>query len=198
MNIIDLKCSKSLVFSGRYFEGVEESNLRIGSTKYFKYKSYLYFDLTPIPSTFQILSARLILYKIPKKNNNLDCVLHNLCEYAVVPTLDYVSRYSYIYSDIIEIDRDLVVDFSIDRRLAYTEIDITTIVNYWIKGKVENKGIIITGKEHSLYQEYGSPLGNNSERPYLRVESRSCIPIPPGPTPDGPVIELPVSIEIIE
>jgi hypothetical protein len=112
--------------------------------------------------------ARLVLYKVPGG----DAARHPECpfdRYRVDPLLDFYSVYGRLYGPP-RVDETLRVEFSSNPNQCVTEIDITVIVNAWLGGVLENKGLMLTGNENTHRLDYASaqvhPAGM---RPMLRL-----------------------------
>jgi hypothetical protein len=118
------------------------------------YQSFLTMEIPPCIGLNILKQARLILYKVP----NGDAARHPECpqdRYHVYPLLDFYSIYGRLYSPP-RIDEALRVEFSSDPNQCVTEIDVTSIVNAWLGGALENKGLILTGNEDTHRLEYAS------------------------------------------
>ncbi len=125
-------------------------------------------DVPPCIGLRILKQARLILYKVP----NGDAARHSECphdRYHVVPLLDFYSIYGRLYSPP-RTDESLKTEFVSDPNQCVTEIDVTAIVNAWLEGVLENKGLMLTGNEGTRRLEYASaqyePAGM---RPVLRL-----------------------------
>lgn len=191
MKSIDLKCTKNIVFSHKCRKGEENQNIKIGIEKCIRYWSYLYFDISNVPNNREIVKASLILFKFPVRVDNKG---HDM--YSIVPTLEYVGKYSYYYTNNIEIEESMKKEFEVDRGLGYVEVDITDIVKKWENGCIENKGIFIRGK--SSYIEFNGNESNNLDSPFLKVKYKDRKENINYPDIIGPSIKLPVKIKIKE
>lgn len=197
MSSVDLICQLSIPFTNHPGGGVE-SYIWMGTKNRYMYWSYLYFDLDEIPRAVKLSSATLVMFKIPEERMG---ACHNyypesLNRYRAIPSAEYVSAYTYCYEVPILHDERTIFFHDIPKR-AYTEIDITKMAEAWIKGEIENKGMMITAECNSKWIRYES---NNAKeyrnRPFLRVvyEDKQY----PYPDLHEPIIELPLIIKRIE
>lgn len=192
MGSIDIKCEKNIVFSHKSREGVAQCNIKVGTEKSLKYWSYLYFDVSGIPSSKELIEASLVLFKVPTKINIEDDDKNNKLIYSIMPTIDYVSKYSYFYNNTIKVENRLLIDFVVEKDLGYVEIDITEIVKKWTRNELENKGLLLMGRNKSCYMEMGGCQYNSIGYPFLKVKYKEF------EIEDGPVIDLPVEVIIKE
>ncbi|WP_297637970.1 DNRLRE domain-containing protein [uncultured Clostridium sp.] len=193
MESIDLKCTKNIVFSHKCRKGEEYQNIKIGIEKCIRYWSYLYFDISEIGSDKEVVKASLILFKVPIR---IDTDENSKFVYSIVPTMEYVGKYSYYYTNTIELEEKMLKDFEVKKNLGYVEIDITEIVKKWNDGCLENRGIFIRGKRKSSYIEFNGNGDNGLDYPFLRVEYKEDKINPNCPDIIKPSIKLPVKIKL--
>lgn len=178
MNYIDIACTKSITFS-KYCMGENNQLLQIGEWGTNVYWSYLYFDLNvahihPIDENDEV---QLILYKIPHyktacQEEHEDEAVKKL---VIMPTTVYMSPYTYYY-DTPHLMPSLMKECEVNRRSAYTVIDITKIVKAWLEGEIENKGIVIFNKNAYMYVQYASSTNKLKElRPFLHIKHHMFI-----------------------
>lgn len=144
MNTIDLKCSRSFSFPPRSIIPLRNKDtLALGGG----YQTFLYQEIPPCIGLRSLRQASLILFKIPESDGEHwpECPCKR---YFAYPLLDYFSVYGYLYSPP-HIDENLGAVFHNDPRRCVMEIDITLIVNSWLEGAVENKGLLLTGNEET-------------------------------------------------
>lgn len=193
MSIVDIKCDNSITFSSKSNYGCINENIYIGRGNKGLYWSYLKFNLCKIPNSIDIVSAKLIFFKIP--NNKIISEKEKNGSYRVAPVLDYVSKYNYVYNNTIPFNKKYIVTFQDYKNLSYIEIDISKIVVAWINGACENKGIIIYPSNKSKLLLLG---GVNPEEkdltPFLRISYKNkCVP---SHKPNECVIKLPIQVKI--
>ncbi|QIB68770.1 hypothetical protein Ami103574_05280 [Aminipila butyrica] len=90
-------------------------------------------------------------------------------QYALFPLLDYFSVYSSWYM-LPRFDDSLRVDYEDQPHMSYTEIDITTIAAAWSEGKLENRGLVLTGAPNGQELTYASDQYETAGmRPRIRL-----------------------------
>lgn len=163
MGQIDIFKVNTLVIQSVYsnIEASRES-LNVGKG----YSSYMRFDLSSISLLCRVIKARLTLFKIPIKPSGDNCVEW---EYEVAPLLDYVNVYSNYYASP-KVDKRWAVSFKNDENISYIVVDMTQMVNQWLIGGIENKGILIDANHCSNLLRFASPEYEvRSMRPFLSV-----------------------------
>ncbi len=151
MRIADLKCRDSYSPSAPDCRGQE--SLFLGPRR----PICFFFNLPPSDFSFCMLrKASLILFKLPYISS---CRIQEAASpagrYALYPLLDFFSAFSDLFCPPAA-DPARRVDFEDDRRRGYTEIDITPIVRDWASGKLENRGLLLTGTPGSPSLYYAS------------------------------------------
>lgn len=151
MSILDLTCYESFYLSRDYhYNNRRKESLFLGQDYMHNYLIYLYFNLPPYSYLKHLKQARLILFKLPLTNSkNLDS------EYSIFPLLVFLNIYCYTFSTP-RIDDSRKIVFKDNYCYSYTDVDITCIINAWIKEEIENKGIILLGNEDSRLISYAS------------------------------------------
>lgn len=182
MSLIDIKCQESIcITKDCQYINMEKKRLFLGHNSYNDYLIYLYFDLYSCCCYGDFKQAKLILFKIPSKSSeNRGSCKNKQAEYSLYPLLEFFNIYTYNISEL-KVDTNLGVNFQEDKSCSYTEIDITSIVKMWLKGEVENKGLLLRANENSKIITYASHryfiLGM---RPMLRFnygENSICKPL---------------------
>lgn len=182
MSLIDIKCQEAICITKDYqYINMEKKRLFLGHNCYHDYLIYLYFDLYSYYCYGDLKEAKLILFKIPSKSSeNRSCYKGKQNKYSLYPLLDFFNIYGYKFEEP-NIDPNLRVNFDDEKLCGYTEIDITNIVKMWIKGDVENKGVLLIGDKYSRIITYACHryfiLGM---RPMLRLnygENSICKPL---------------------
>lgn len=163
MGQIDIFKVSTLVIQSVYsnIEASKES-LNVGKG----YSSYMRFDLSAISLLSRVTRAQLTLFKIPIKPSGDNCVEW---EYEVAPLLDYVNVYSNYYAAP-KVDKHWAVSFKNDENTSYISLDVTQMVNQWLIGNLENKGLLIDANHCSNLLRFASPEYEiKSMRPFLSV-----------------------------
>lgn len=173
MGRIDLFKASSLVIQATY-NHVEESKqyLLIGKG----YASFLFFDLSPISLITRVTSAKLTLFKIPIKPSWDNCVEW---QYEVAPLLEYINVYGEYYKQEPEIEKKWAFFFKEEEEKGSLQLDLTEIVNQWLIGSIENKGILLQGNHCSNLIQFASPNYEVAAMcPFLRItyETEGDIP----------------------
>ncbi len=190
MRTIDIPIRESITYSNSLKEE-KECYIRIGNKEGCTYWSYIYFTLH-LPMALIIQSATLVLFKIPieKSLNKRLFEERRHKGYCVIPTLEYMSEYSYCYKEP-ELAIDLGTEFEACSYRAYTEIDITAISRSWFEDKLENKGILLNSHSPKGYLQYAAAhYGVRFMRPFVRIKYKPMPMIVPGQT-----MEFPISIK---
>jgi hypothetical protein len=89
--------------------------------------------------------------------------------YYAYPLLGFFSVYGYLYS-LPRIDVGLEASFYSDPDRCVTEVDLTAIVNAWLAGTLENKGLFLIGNRNTCRVDYASDRYDSAGmRPMLRL-----------------------------
>jgi len=163
MGYIDLTCWESVSLrNGNTCCANNNEKLHIGCN----FETYLFFELPAAAFFDHLITARLILFKIPM-NFNKTSLRSN--QYSVYPLLDFFNIYSNCYTPP-KTDDNLRVDYEDQACTGYTDIDITAVVNAWIDGKPENKGLLLNGAPNAHHLVYASnQFETAGMRPMLRL-----------------------------
>lgn len=168
---------------------INERYLKIGKG----YFTYMRFNLSRMNHLNKVMKAQLILFKVPieqSKNHRMDW------KYKVVPLLDYVNVCGQCYMRP-RGDEVQAVFFKDNADMGYLEIDLTNIVNEWLSGKIENKGILIAGRRGSNLLKFAGPKDDMKlMRPFLRVTYEIKVEGTPMVRPS--TIPLPNQVTIIK
>lgn len=171
MAIISIPASKSLTISNKIPDGnIKDKKIIVGTEGKYIYYSYLYFDLSAIPSNILLLSATLVLFKAA------DFFSSSLQKFAVYPLLKQFSTFTTYENDCpIDSDQDVVQEFFPFTKDVAIEVNITAMVNNWVKNISVNRGIAIKKTNCSNpyvlnCTSFGSAYSkDNTLMPYLRL-----------------------------
>lgn len=166
-NII-IPAAKSLTVTNKYPDkSLNEGTITIGFDNKNTYYSYLFFDVSSLPSNIVISSAELVLFKTDKFFNNIEQKL------SISPLRDYFSTYT-TYDNAPNYDHYTIINFyPLTTKVAVT-INITNIVSAWIKNRPSNKGIIIYGKSIGTIVNFGSVKNDDNYLiPFLKVHYKN-------------------------
>ncbi len=165
MSTIDLECRQS-------FSLPPDGALPCGNKGILSlgrgYQIFLFPELPPCIGLRSLKQARLILYKIPMAAlNGHPACQHSL--YSAYPLLDFFSVYGYHYAPP-RIDAGLDAPFYNDPDRCVTEVDLTAMVNAWLTGTLENKGLLLIGHKNACRVDYVSDRYDIAGmRPMLRL-----------------------------
>lgn len=162
-NII-IPAAKSLTVTNKYPDkSLNEGTITIGFDNKNTYYSYLFFDVSSLPSDIVISSAELVLFKTDQFFNNIDQKL------SISPLRDYFSTYT-TYNNAPNYDHYSIINFyPLTSKVAVT-INVTNIVSAWIKNRPSNKGIIIYGRSTGTIVNFGSVKNHDTYLiPFLKV-----------------------------
>ncbi|MDR1628652.1 MAG: hypothetical protein LBS36_00335 [Oscillospiraceae bacterium] len=133
------------------------------------YGIYLFFELPSSAFFGHIKEATLILFKIPGHLAHCHFIPQNSI-YSIYPLLDFYNVYNRWYAPP-RIDAALSVDYDDQACMSYSEIDITMIVQSWMKAAPENKGLLLTGAPNGPFLVYASDRHECvGMRPTLRLK----------------------------
>lgn len=167
---------------------VDERELKVGKG----YFTYMRFNLAGANHLSKVTEAKLTLFKIPmeqSRNHRVDW------KYKIVPLLDYVNVCSGYY-DRPKVDEQWATFFKNNENRGYIEVDLTEMVNEWLTGGLENRGILIAGRRGSNLLKLAGPKDEMKlMRPFLRItyETKS----EDTPPVHANIIELPSKVTII-
>ncbi len=162
-NII-IPAAKSLTVTNKYPDkSLNEDIITIGFDNKNTYYSYLFFDVSSLPSNIVISNAELVLFKTDNFFNNVEQKL------SISPLRDYFSTYT-TYNNAPNYDHYSIINFyPLTSKVAVT-INVTNIVSAWIKNRPSNKGIIIYGKSRGTIVNFGSVKNDDTYLiPFLKV-----------------------------
>ena len=158
MASIIISASKSLTVTNKFpNENIKSDFIKVGYEQNFKYISYLFFDISSIPSNTKILSAELTLFK----TNNF---YEDYCKKFVICQLeDYFSSYT-TFNNRPQINFCINKIFHPIIREVSITIDIKRFVLLWIEAKRICTGIMLASEPNCNISEFGS---SNSQDKYI-------------------------------
>ena len=170
MSVINILASKSLTVSTRRLRrGMGDKRIIVGNKRKCNYCSYLFFDTSAIPNSLSLLSAKLVLFKL------CDFFSCTAVTFSVYPLLEQFSSYTTYDKDCsVSLDPALKQDFFPFTCEAAIEIDITVIVDMWLKNTLVNRGIVIKSNNTQYppccYTAFGSAYSaDNTVIPFIRA-----------------------------
>lgn len=157
MSIIDLNCKEAISFTNNGCFINEKKFLLLDND----YLIYLLFDFVPYSCLKHLKQARLILFKLPDK-----CMKYQIDnKYIIYPLTEFFSIYSCLY-----VDYSRGYTFEGSRYCSFIEMDITDIVEAWLKEEIENKGLLLKGHNSFQYNIFASEKYEvKGMRPMLRI-----------------------------
>ena len=170
MSILDIECKESIFFSYKEKNCDYDCEYLLLGSDMSEYRIFLYFSLPPYSCIQKLREVKIILFKIPQKDNML-----NIANIDICPLLSFFN-YCYISIEMPDVDYKHAISYSECSFQSYNEIDITNIVYDWIGGKYENRGILLYAKGNSHLISYASnkhPI--NSMHPFVRITYDDCI-----------------------
>jgi hypothetical protein len=164
LSSILISATKSLTVTNKSpNENINEDNITVGYDGKYKYISYLYFDISSIPTNVTVLSAELVLFKTNDFYNDIKK------EFLIYPLSDYFSTYT-TFNNSPKINTMIKKAFyPLTSKVAVT-VNLTYIVSLWLKNKIINKGISLLDKDNCTIAEFGSAISKDSYLiPYINV-----------------------------
>ncbi|EHJ00173.1 hypothetical protein CDLVIII_3615 [Clostridium sp. DL-VIII] len=150
MKSIILPAIKSLTITNKHPDkSINEDTISVGSDGEYEYYSYLFFDISSIPSNVIISTAKLTLFKVDNFFNDISKKI------SISPLYDYFSAYT-TYNNPPDYDRYTIINFYPLTTNVSVTINIRTIVSSWIKNSLRNKGIILYGRKQAILASFGS------------------------------------------
>jgi hypothetical protein len=165
MGYIDLNCWESVsLLNGSACGANTGDKLHVGCN----FETYLFFELPSAAFCSRLITARLILFKIPMNSDEVHTT--PWCnQYRVYPLLDFLNIYGNCYTPP-RTDDNLRVDYQDQPCTGYADIDITEIVRAWLNKNPENKGLLLNGAPNAHLLSYASnKFETAGMRPMLRL-----------------------------
>lgn len=178
MAVINIPASKSLTLSNRFPTGnMRNKKIMVGNERKDTYYSYLFFDISRIPSNIVLVSAVLVLFKVA------DFFAYPTKKFAVYPLLKQFSSFTtYENNCPVDLNPALKQEFLPFTKDVAIEIDITPLFHQWLSNTLVNNGIVIKDGSYRKpciwgHTCFGSAYNkDNTLIPFIRVNFRqnSC------------------------
>lgn len=169
MSVLDLECWESVYYYQNYCINGSDK-LYLGKYGINNYLVYIYFRLPPFLFNEKVKETRLVLFKVPVSNYE-QCQIGNMkkAQYCVSPLLVFFSTIGCCHLEN-KIDYGKSVYYEDFAYSTYNEIDITVIMQAWIREKIENKGLLLAGIDGAGVISYGSDSYEiKVMRPLIRI-----------------------------
>lgn len=164
MESIIIPSTKSLTLTNKIPHGnINEDNITIGNDGLYTYSSFLFFDISKIPSNAQISNAELVLFKTDNfYKDNRKCIY-------IYPLFDYFSTYT-TYKNPPEVNNLIEGKLHpLTSKISVTAT-LTKIVSLWLRNSTSNKGIILCKKRNDFITSFGSSICKDSYlTPFINV-----------------------------
>lgn len=177
MAVINIPASKSLTLSNKCPDGnIQDKKIIVGSESKYIYYSYLFFDISSIPSNIVLLSATLVLFKVA------DFFTSPTQKFSIYPLQKQFSSFTTYENDCpIDLDPALKQEFLPFSKDVAIEVNITALFNKWLSNALVNRGIAIKDGTYTKpcisHTSFGSAYSkDNMLVPFIRVNFRqnSC------------------------
>lgn len=156
MSSILIPATKSLTVTNKFpNRNINEGIITVGKNGIYNYVSYLFFDISAIPSNVCILNAELVLFKT---NNFYE---DRRKKAFIYPLLDYFSTYT-TYNNHPEINNSIEKAFCPMTSKVAVRVNLTCLVTLWINNKQPNTGIALFDINNEVFAEFGSAICTDS------------------------------------
>lgn len=164
LSSILIPATKSLTVTDRFPNGnINKDTIVIGSDGKYNFISYLFFDVSSIPSNVSVSKAELVLFKINNFYND------SKKEFSIYPLIDYFSDYT-TFNNCPNVDTKIKKKFNPLTSKVAVIVDLTKFVSLWVNNKQNNTGIALFDKKNSIFAEFGSAISkNNYLIPFINV-----------------------------
>jgi len=161
---IIIPSTKSLTLTDKIPDGnINEDTITIGNDGLYTYSSFLFFDISKIPSNAKISNAELVLFKTDNfYKDNRKCIY-------IYPLFDYFSTYT-TYKNPPEVNNLIEGKLHpLTSKISVTAT-LTKIVSLWLRNSKLNKGIILYKKRNDFITSFGSSICKDSYLiPFINV-----------------------------
>ena len=156
MKSLIIPAIKSLTITNKHPDkSVNEDTIIVGSDGEYNYYSYLFWDVSSIPSNVIISSAKLTLFKVDNFIYDINKKI------SISPLYEYFSTYT-TYNNSPNYDHYSIINFYPLTTKVSVTVDITTIVSSWVKNSLKNKGIILYGRNGDTLTSFGSAKSSDN------------------------------------
>lgn len=133
MNSITIPAIKSLSITNKYSDkSLNGDKIIVGADGNYNYYSYLFWDISSIPTNATVYNAKLTLFKTD------NFYYDTSKKFSISPLYEYFSTYT-TYNNSPNYDHYTVINFyPLTDNISVT-IDITTIVSSWVKNSLKIK-----------------------------------------------------------
>ncbi|MBU3157853.1 DNRLRE domain-containing protein [Clostridium estertheticum] len=164
MTSIIIPSTKSLTVTNKIPNGnINEKNITVGSDGLYTYSSFLFFDISKVPSNAEISNAELVLFKTDNfYKDNIKCIY-------IYPLFDYFSTFT-TYNNLPEINH--IIQGSLHPLTSKISVtaNLTKIVSLWFRNSLSNKGIILCKKNNDFITSFGSAICSDKYlTPFIKV-----------------------------
>jgi len=164
MGSIIIPSTRSLTLTNKIPDGnITKDNISVGDDGVYTYSSFLFFDISTIPSNAEITNAEIVLFKTDNFYEN-----KKKCIY-IYPLLDYFSNYT-TYNNQPKVNHLIEGSlYPLTPKISATA-NLTKIVSLWFKNAVSNKGLILCKKNNNFITSFGSATCKDSNLiPFIKV-----------------------------
>ncbi|MGH4120175.1 DNRLRE domain-containing protein [Clostridium sp.] len=164
MASILIPATRSLTVTNRLPNGnINDNTIFVGNDGGYNYISYLFFDISAIPTNVSISSAELVLFKTNKFYND------SKQEFFIHPLSDYFSTYTS-FNNQPRVNRSLKKKFNPIISDVAVSVNLAYFVSLWLSNKLNNTGIALFSENHSVLAEFGSSMSVDSYlTPFIKV-----------------------------
>lgn len=159
-----IPASKSLTVTNKFpDQNINKDIIIAGRDEIYNYFSYLFFDISSLPSNVSISYAELVLFKT---DNFYDDVRKT---FGICPLRDYFSIYTTYNRHPKINDNILKIFYPFTSKVSVTVV-LTSLVSSWVRDSSQNTGIMIFGENKNTLAKFGSSINDNSYLiPFLKV-----------------------------
>lgn len=172
MASIIIPASKSITVTDKFpNENINEVILSVGNDGFYNYLSYLFFDISTIPSNVIICHAELVLFKVDEFYNDDSKV------FEIYPLTEYFSTYTNYNNrpEVNNVFKKFKSDFYPLTSKAAVTVPLTSLVTLWVKYGSINTSIMLCGKSENVLVHFGSAICTDKYLiPFLKVTFTPC------------------------
>ncbi len=141
----------------------------VGIDGEYMYTSYLFFDISAIPSNVFISNAELVLFKTNNFYND------SKKEFYISPLSEYFSTYTTLNNSPKENKIIKTKFYPIISKVAVI-VNLSYLVSLWCKNQLRNTGIALYCKKQNILAEFGSAINKDSYlTPFINVATNPII-----------------------